>query len=455
MTIELRKIIIGLLSAATLGSMSATTVAAVSEEEAAKLGQELTPFGATRAGNESGEIPAWTGGYTEVPSGYESGEPRPNPFSGEKPLYSITADNMDEYADRLSDGQKQLLNRYPDTYRINIYPTHRTAAAPEWVYENTIKNATRAESLYGGNSIDKAYGGIPFPIPQSGAEAMWNHQVRWLGESILNESRSLVVENGEVVLGSHQLNENSYPYYFEEASLEDFEGDFWRIYQKIIAPSFKAGETILIKDPVDQVNVGRKAWQYLLGQRRVRRAPSIAYDTPNSVTSGVDFFDEVSLFMGALDKFDWKLVGKKELYIPYNNNEFFLHSEDEVVGDNHLNSEYMRWELHRVWVVEATLADGQRHSIPKKTFYLDEDTWAAVLYDGWDPQGKLWHTGLMVPFLAYEYPAQIMIPFVIHDLVKGAYQATIINDVDVQYGKVERWPASNYTPESLATRGIR
>ena len=455
MKAQLKKIIIAFASVAMLGPMAAVTSAAVSEEEAARLGKELTPLGATRAGSESGQIPAWDGGYTEVPSGYESGDPRPNPFSDEKPLYSVTAENMDEHADRLSEGQKQLLQKYPDTYRLDIYPTHRTAAAPDWVYENTRKNATRAESLNNGYSIDRAYGGIPFPIPKTGAEVMWNHQLRWLGQSVLYEARSNVISDGDVVLGSATYNEMNFPYYFKEDSLETFDGDFWHLYQRTTEPSFKAGETILIRDPVDQVSEGRKAWQYLLGQRRVRRAPNIAYDTPNSVTSGVDFFDEVSLFIGALDKFDWKLVGKKEMYIPYNNNEFFLHSEDEVLGDNHLNPEYVRWELHRVWVVEATLADGQRHSIPRKMFYLDEDSWAAMLYDGWDSQGKLWHSGQAIPLLAYEFPAQIMFPFAMYDMVKGSYQATIFNDSDVQFGKVERWPESNFTPESLATRGIR
>lgn len=452
------KTIANLQSAALLSLIlaSAGAWAGVSEDEVAKLGNELTPLGAIRAGNESGEIPEWTGGYSKVPDGYRSGDPRPNPFADEEPLFSITAENVGEYADKLSEGQKLLLEKNPDTYRLDVYPTHRTASAPEWVYENTRKNATRARSILGGNAIENAYGGIPFPIPQTGAEVMWNHQLRWAGESVRYDTRSNVITaNGDITLASSITNEMNFPYYFEDGSLENFNGDYWHLYQVTKSPSFRAGETILIRDPLDQVNKGRQAWQYLVGQRRVRRAPNIAYDTPNSVTSGVDFYDEVSLFLGALDKYDWKIVEKKEMYIPYNMNEFFLHSEGDVLSANHLNPDYTRWELHRVWVVEGTLADGQRHSIPRKRFYIDEDTWTAMLYDGWDAQGTLWHSGQGVPFLAYEYPGQMMFPFVIYDHVKGSYQASIFNDSDVQYQKVERYPEDNFTPAALSSRGVR
>jgi hypothetical protein len=221
------------------------------------------------------------------------------------------------------------------------------------------------------------------------------------------------------------------------------------------APSYKAGETILVRDPIDYVGKGRKAWQYLVGQRRVRMAPNIAYDTPNSVTSGVDFFDEVSLFIGAPDKYEWKLVGKKEMIVPYNMNGFNLRKVDEVLATNHLNPDQVRWELHRVWVVDGNLAQGKRHVIPKKRFYIDEDSWNALQYDGWDAQGQLWHSGMALPFLAFEYPGQMFYPFVMYDLVKDSYSATIVNEQPVQYGPVERWPESNFTPESMAARGVR
>lgn len=428
--------------------------AAVTPEEAAKLKTELTPLGGEKAGNKDGTIPPWDGGYTKVPAGYKSGQPRPDPFANDKPLYSITAKNLAQYADKLSDGQQALLKKYP-TYRIDVYPTRRTASAPQYIYDNTFKNATRAKSSADGNAVEGAYGGIPFPIPKTGAEVMWNHQLRWQGDSVLYQVGSYVVSGGKPVMASITRNEMSFPYHLKDGSLDTFKGEYWHLYQVTTAPSYKAGETILARDPVDYVGKGRQAWQYLVGQRRVRKAPNIAYDTPNSVTSGVDFFDEVSLFLGAPDRYDWKLVGKKEMIVPYNMNGFFVRKVDEVLSPNHLNPDHVRWELHRVWVVEATLAAGKRHVIPKKKYYIDEDSWNALQYDGWDAQGQLWHSGMALPFLAYEYPGQVLYPFSMYDLVKGTYSATIMNEQPVQYGQVERWPESNFTPESAAARGVR
>jgi hypothetical protein len=440
-------------------AMAAITCAAsgwcaVSADEAAKLKSELTPLGAEKGGNKDGSIPAWEGGYTKAPGGWKAGTPRPDPFAADKPLYSITARNVAQYADKLSDGQQALLKKYSD-YRIDVYPTHRSACAPQYVYDDTFKNATRAKSSADGYSIEGAYGGIPFPIPKTGAEVMWNHQLRWQGDSVLYLAGSYVVSGGKAVLASVTRNEMNFPYYFKDGSLETFKGEYWHLYQVTSAPSYKAGETILLRDPVDYVGKGRQAWQYLVGQRRVRKAPTIAYDTPNSVTSGVDFFDEVSLFIGAPDRYEWKLIGKKEMIVPYNMNDFFLHKVDEVLSPNYLNPDFVRWELHRVWVVEASLAQGKRHVIPKKKYYVDEDTWNALLYDGWDAQGQLWHTGMALPFNGFEYPGQMFYPFSIYDLLKGSYQATIFNEQPVQYGRVDRWPESNFTPESMAARGVR
>jgi len=428
--------------------------AAVSAAEAAKLKGELTPMGAEKAGNKEGTIPAWTGGYTTPAPGYTSGAPRPDPFAGEKLLYSITAANMAQHLDKLSDGQQAMLKQYP-TYRIDVYPTHRTAAAPQYVYDNTFKNATRAKTSPDGNSVEGAYGGVPFPIPKSGHEVMWNHLLRWMGESTVYEVGSWVVAGGRTSLAAATTNEMQYPYFFKDVPFEKFNGDYWQIYQVATAPSHKAGETILLRDPVDQVGKGRQAWQYLVGQRRVRKAPSLAYDTPDHVTSGVDLMDEVSLFIGALDRFDWKLIGKKEILIPYNVNKSMSVKVDQLVGPHHLNPDYLRWELHRVWVVEATLKAGVRHVMPKRRYYLDEDTWAAALYDGWDARGQLWHVAEALMFAAPEFPAVIQQAFTTLDIQKGTYQATIHNGQPSHYKAMPRWPDSYFTPETMATRGVR
>ena len=449
-----RHVAIACAASALSLAMTAQCGAAITAEEAAKLKSDLTPLGGERAGNSDGSIPAWDGGYTKVPAGFKPGQPRPDPFASEKPLYSITAKNMEQYAQRLTDGQMFLMKKFP-SYRIDVYPTHRTAAAPQWVYDNTFKNATRAKTSTDGLSAQGAVGGIPFPIPKTGAEVMWNHLLRWTGESVKQGLRAYLVSGGKAVLGSETMSEMSFPYYFRDASADDKDLEYWQLYMATVAPAFKAGEIILARDSVDQVNKGRKTWEYLVGQRRVRRAPSVAYDTPNSVTSGVDFFDEAMLFNGAMDKYQWKLVGKKEIVVPYNANGFFLKKASDVLGPNHINPDHMRFELHRVWVIEADLAPSKRHVLPKRRFYIDEDSWNALWSDGWDAQGQLWHSGMALPFLAFDFPGQIQWTFVIYDHLKDSYSCTTMNETPEEYTPVPRWPASDFTPESMAARGVR
>jgi hypothetical protein len=135
--------------------------AAVAPADAAHLGTTLTPMGAERAGNADGSIPAWTGGMAAAPQGTGS---RPDSFAAERPLFSITASNLPRYAVRLPEGAKALFAKYKD-FRIDVYPTHRTASAPQPVYEATLRNAVSARAAPEGitSGIEGAAGGIPFP----------------------------------------------------------------------------------------------------------------------------------------------------------------------------------------------------------------------------------------------------------------------------------------------------
>jgi hypothetical protein len=440
-----------LLASAQLAS------AAVTAEEAAKLKTTLTPFGAEKAGNKEGTIPAWDGGYTQVPADYKSGQPRPDPFANEKPILTITAQNMDQYADKLAEGVKALLKKYP-SYRVDVYPTHRTAAAPQWVYDNTFKNATRAKLVPNGMGVEGAYGGIPFPIPKDGYEAISNHLLAWKGESINEPFISAVVTaDGKRVMSAVD-KQTEYPYYYKDGSPESFKGINYLLRLVTTAPPFSAGEALILRETTNFAANPRQTWQYLTGQRRVRKAPSFEYDAPNFGASGVTNVDESLVFTGAMDRYEMKLVGKKEMFIPYNNNRFYLAKDPTVVlGPQHLNPDYVRWELHRVWVVDATLAPGKRHTVPHRRFYLDEDTWGAILADAWDAQGQLWKLSFATPLLAYELPA--VAPqkgFGLYNLQTGVYQASdLMNGLSVHYESVPRQSASFFTPENLAGTGVR
>lgn len=447
------------LSLATaLASAAACSLAAVSAEEAAKLKTELTPFGAERAGNKDGSIPPWTGGYTTPIPGDKPGGRRGDPFKSEKPLFSITAKNMDQYAAKLTDGQKAMLKKHPDTYRLDIYPTHRTAVGPQWVYDNTMRNATQGTLVNGsaGPMPDHVYGGIPFPFAKNGTEVMWNYLLRWRGDAWhwwVNQY--LITPDGKRVLASENASDNVNPYYQKTGSAERWNGEFYLARLTNSAPPFRAGEALLARlNANDDKTV---AWVYLVGQRRVRKLPNPCCDTPATQTAGIMTFDELEVFTGRLSRFDWELLGKREMYIPYNSNRTLQPEKDfDLVGTKHLNPDHVRWELHRVWVVEAKLKSGQRHASARSLYYIDEDTWDAVLADRWDGKAQLSRTLWKLPMVMPDVPAVTSVTFGLYDLLENTYYANgIFNSKSEQYKVVPGYGDSIFTPDALASDGAR
>ena len=411
--------------------------AGVSAEEAARLKSELTPLGAERAGNAEGTIPAWDGGLTGPPAGVTimPGDRYPDPFKEDKVQFSITSQNMDQYADKLNPGTKAMFKKYPDTYRLDVYKTRRSQAAPEWVYENTFKNATRASLTEDGLGMKDAYGGIPFPIPQRGEEAIFNHILRYGGASRIGPYFSgLVNADGTFTAGGGGGDYEQYPYYFKDGSLETFKGDIWYMLNTFGRPARRKGELLLVKDPLDKSKQKRKAWQYMPGQRRVRRAPTIAYDTPNPTYSGLVVYDDGFMFNGHIDRYNWKLVGKQEMYIPYNGYKFHNSTkEEEIITKGHANPDAIRWELHRVWVLEATLKSGRRHIYAKRVFFIDEDSWTILLKDQYDGRGNLWRTSVGTSWNHYDLPAVILLSIFNYDLQKERYGVLALLNFDEKY----------------------
>jgi hypothetical protein len=443
------------LSLACTGAWLALLGTAIAApDEAGQLKTTLTPLGGEKAGNKDGSIPAWDGGYTKpVPA--VNGR-RGDPFKDEKPVLTITAKNADQYAAKLTEGTLAMLKKYPDTYRIDVYPTHRTAAAPAWVYENTSKNATRAKLENG--MPNGAFGGIPFPIPKSGAEVMFNHLLRWRGSSVQWEfSHYQVTADGRMVLAADGTLDLQEPYYLQDGSPEKFDkvGEYYQIRLRTQGPAIRAGEQIVGRDNVDGELA--QGWVYLTGQRRVRKLPNPCCDLPASSTAGLMLTDELEVWTGRLSRFDWKLLGKKEIYIPYNTNKILnVKNDQELFTKSHLNPDVLRWELHRVYVVEATLKNGQRHQAPKSKYYCDEDTWHCVLADRWDANGQLWRSLWYLIQVMPDFPATTGTTFGYYDLLSGT--AFIGNDMAMkkkQYKPVARLPESNFTSDSMAAEGAR
>ena len=438
--------------------MAAGAMADISAQEAATLKSTLTPMGAEKAGNKDGTIPAWTGGLTTPTPGFVNGGKRPDPFADDKVLYSITAKNMAQYADKLTEGTKALLQKYPDSYRLDVYPTHRTAAAPPYVYDNTFKNATRTKVVEGsaGPIASGAYAGVPFPIPKSGVEVMLNHYMRWRGESTYIEFNGyFTTPDGKRVQLLDTKNDYQMPYFDPEGSPEKFKGEFWLVRSINSGPPIRAGEAITGRTHIDESQ--SSVWVYLTGQRRVRKLPNACCDTPTSFSAGVVTFDEVEGFNGRLDRFDWKLVGKQEMLIPYNSNRVMVPAKDlDVVGPNHLNPDHVRWELHRVWVVEASLKSGQRHTSPKSRYYVDEDSWIAVMSDRWDAKGQLTRAPFTIPIAMPDVPAQVATLWGVYDLASGSMFVSFLqNEKRVQTKRMPRYKDEVFTPDAMAGEGVR
>ncbi len=307
-----------LASCLSLAALNAAQ-AAVSTDQAARLGTSLTAIGAEKAGNADGSIPAYQGGLLTPPASYRSGASmRPDPFASDKPLLVIDGKNAEQYKGQLTATTLELLKRYP-SYRVDVYPTHRSVALPQAVLDNTRKNATAANSKEGGTAVDNVLPGIPFPIPQNGAEAMWNFLLRYQGVSMTAKYDSWNVDAaGKPSLSTTGQANISYPIYEDMTKLIGAKDTYYQMKLVYTGPARRAGEAMMLRDAANPLVQPRSAWQYLPGQRRVKLAPNLAYDTPNPGTSGSGTYDDVFVFNGALDRYDWTLVGKQEMYVPYN-----------------------------------------------------------------------------------------------------------------------------------------
>jgi hypothetical protein len=439
-----------------VGSIFTAASGQMSEQDASALKSRLTPVGADRAGNAAGTIPAWTGGITTPPASYREGDVRPDPFADEKPLFAITYRNFRDYADKLPEGAKQLFEKYPD-YRMDIYPTHRSAAAPDWVYDNIFRNATHAHAAPEGivYGVEGAIGGVPFPFPKDGYEAMWNHLLAFWGPARELEIATYVVSADGTAEKTKSYKEIAdFPYYYKGATPDSFGGYYFKTLHIATAPPGDVGEAYLNWQPINTRRYPFAAWRLLPGEHRVRVAPSISYDVPDADADGFESLDEYYIFFGGLDHYDFKLLGKKELYVPYNNNRLYTKPAHEILGRAHANPDDLRYELHRVWIVEGTLAKGQHDIVARRRLYLDEDTWLAVYSDSWDEQGRLWKFGQGTMYLMPDIPAVILGSQFVYDFELGGYIYGFAFD-DGAYKVTAPHAPTLFTPASLSARSVR
>lgn len=442
--------------------MAALSAQAASDAQIAQLGQSLTPVGAEKAANKDGSIPAWTGGDMKAPAGWKPGQPRPDPYAAEKPLYAITAANVAQYAAHLSAGQQELLKTIKN-YRMDVYPTHRSCGFPEVVYERSKQNAKGAQLAADGAGLAAATAaGFPFPLPANGVEAMWNHKLRYQGAGRIEPNFTMLSPRK----GSSDFLKIGYtarylaPFQSPEAkTLADAGGVEFYFFQETTTPPALAGTLVAGVYYASKLNEG---WQYFPGQRRVRRLSTYAYDAPLIGLEDTYYVDQAWMYNGMLDRYSYKLVGKQELIVPYNSfalKDTKRFSEKTLFGLDHLNPDARRYELHRVWKVEADVRPGQRHAAPHRVFYLDEDTWDILVEDMVDAQGKMQRVAEGSLYPVWEIGACGSQEFVSYDLPSGRYFGDIFTigeaETDWLAGKEGRVKPDMFTEDYLRRAGSR
>jgi hypothetical protein len=347
------------------------------------------------------------------------------------------------------------MKRFP-TYRIDVYKTHRTVAYPDIVIKNTSKAAVKAKTTNGGLTVKDAHAAIPFPIPKDGYEAMWNHMLRYMGRADDLKWESITVDSsGKVLVTLAATVHEEYPYYDEDPARPD--ADLcWRAMWFVHGPIRRVGEAGMIDDSINPYNKPRVAYQYLPGQRRIKLAPEIGFDTPSFTTSGAATYDQVKMYNGSMERYNMKLIGKREIYVPYNTYRAFCQvKREELYGPKHLNPDHVRWELHRVWVVEGNLKPGMRHIYYKRTFYLEEDSWSLSAIENYDKIGNLFTVDFGHQTPLYDVPAPFSNFAISYNLISNCYSGDYWLGPDGFIRRSEVWPLRQWSPSRLAGAGVR
>lgn len=415
------------------------------------IAPELTPLGAEKSGNDDGTIPEWTGGLTEPPAGAGAGGHPADPYPEDEPLFEIHAGNLTEHAAFLAPGQIALLKAYPD-HRFRVFETRRSCTQPTAVSLAALKNAATAMLVDEGAGVIGARLGVPFPVPGSGVEVVWNHLLRYRGYKIERSFATITpTVTGEMV--PLIIRDRALFRYADPAfNSEGIDATSLLFSQETLAPAPLAGIVTLVHDTLDKTRTPRRAWRYNPAIKRVVRAPVLGYDAPQSNSDQLSTVDQYDMFNGAPDRYDWALVGKRELYVPYN--AYRLANPDltyeELIETGHLNPGHLRYEKHRVWVVEGVLKRGARHLYPRRVFYIDEDSWTILHADIYDARGHIWRVQEAHILNYYTVPVCMIAAETVHDLeARRIYVSGLKNDQPPVNWFADHLSERDFTPAAL------
>jgi hypothetical protein len=453
------------IAGATIPAMQAQAAA----PDSALLKTKLTPLGAERAGNADGSIPPWTGGLAEPLL------PETQPidigvvYGGDEAFQTVDKGNVAQFATLLTPGTQEMIRKFG--FSIKIFQTCRTAAAPQYVYDNTAQNVTRTQfdPAAVGMGFTGAYGGTPFPIIDTGnpkiggAQLIWNHLTSWRGISLYTKyAPRFVVADGKLILSAVAISRFIYPYYDPEGGPETYKGWFSKVRRYCMplnlsgwSPGYWSGD-----DPEQQKLANAASWCSPMwnGDEMltcfstnatttpdmmfcVRRASDeitsfVPMGTANAIKIPQEFniyagfdpaaakiagLDEYSCFNGTPMQYDWRFINKEEMLVPYNCNAMHFHPAQEVLQPKFPSPDIVRWEKHRVWIVEAQLKPGQTNALARRRLYIDEDSWLALLGEGYDAGGNMIKYHSVYNRCVGSLPATCELGSMVFDLTTGNY----------------------------------
>lgn len=455
------KVITIAVAISALQGIAVSAHAKATAEEIGRLGKDLTCMGAEKAGTTSGVAEftgKWMGPAPGMPT--EPGKHPVDPYASEKPLFTITAQNLSQYADKLSEGQKAMFKKYPKTFTMQVYPSHRDFRYDDTVCKVIAQNAAEAELAADGQTVPNGrIGAPPFPFPKSGLEAIWNGTFPpTVNVEHRDEDMAIVYANGNITWGNQlmwQYSRRNDPK-VRGQKYDNSVSAYVRL--TTVQPEREKGSITVTLDNFTMAKGARQVFQYIPATRRVRQAPEFGFDIPIPATSNTLVVDEVRMYNGSGERYNWKVVGKKEVYIPYNNFKLESKAAGEnhyanLIKPNHPNPEFVRWELHRVWVIEGKLKEGYRHLYPSRTLYADEDSWLYVMSDIYDAQNTLWRFNWINNFYLPGARTFAQGSAFYHDLIAGNYTAydltagksssLIVDKPGVEYANPEYYAKEN------------
>lgn len=421
-------------------------------------GGALTPVGAEKGASADGRIPAWDGGITpnRIPAGFRKGSRLVDPYPADKPLFTISNANLAKYAANVSPGHRALFAKFAD-YTMPVFQTRRSVAYPQAIYDATQANLGSTK-LLGSDALSGARLGFPFGKPQNGVEVMWNHRTRYRGDATQTQTTQAIVRPS----GEPQYLKQTERVLYRYANLKnpaDMKGSNILLYYLTwFGKTANAIDfTALVHETANSEKDNRNVWVIPPKIPKMFRIPPVGYDQPFPGSDGIQFIDMVDMYNGAFDRYVWKLTGKRELYIPYNAYRISDGSwkYPQLLKPGHINQGATRYELHRVWVIEATERGGKRHVFGKRTFYVDEDSWNVVLVENEDRDGRIWRfqEGHLVTL--YENQSTNCLPVITYDLKDGRYFINRLLGEDVPPREAEDIRESEFLPAAVRGRYVR